>query len=222
MRLILDWFSRNNIKDHPLNFDINAKWFSEALLPTAFLPRSRIDSLGESWTHADGVIGHFTIGGNGKGDLTLISNAQQFIVIEAKIFSKLSSGVTHAKYYDQAARTVACIAKTLHGSEIQPSDMSQIAFLLFAPQSQISAGVFDKHMTYDSIQSKVQKRVAEYEGEKDGWYEKWFKPTFKSIQIITISWENIIEDMTRVDGYYGDQVNEFYQLCLKYNRKVNI
>ena len=33
------------------------KWYSEALLPSAFLARVREDKLAEFWTHADGVIG---------------------------------------------------------------------------------------------------------------------------------------------------------------------
>lgn len=222
LRLILDWFSRNSIDNHPLNFNTDAIWYSEALLPSAFLnpPKLKPDPLAESYTHADGVIGHFKIGNAGKGDLSLNKSAKQFIVIEAKIFSNLSPGVTNAKYYDQAARSVACIAETLHRVGVRPYDMLHIGFFLFAPQTQISAGVFDTYMTYDSIKTKVQKRVAEYKGEKDKWYEKWFKPTFESIQIITISWEHIIEDMTKAESSFGNQINEFYQLCLKYNSKI--
>ena len=52
LRIILDWFSIHELEDHPLAFSDSAKWFSEGLLPSAFLPRSRQDPLGESWTHA--------------------------------------------------------------------------------------------------------------------------------------------------------------------------
>ena len=31
LRLILDWFSKNDLEAHPLQFQINAIWFSEAL-----------------------------------------------------------------------------------------------------------------------------------------------------------------------------------------------
>jgi hypothetical protein len=59
LRIFLDWFSTHRVDKHPLSFSEGARWFSEALLLSAFLPRSREDPLGESRTHADGVIGHF-------------------------------------------------------------------------------------------------------------------------------------------------------------------
>jgi hypothetical protein len=34
-------------------------------MASAFLPQSRGDKLGENYTHADGVIGHFSIGDSG-------------------------------------------------------------------------------------------------------------------------------------------------------------
>ena len=58
LRIILDWFPKNKVPRHPLNFPENGSWFSEALLPSAFLPRARGNKFAESWTHADGVIGH--------------------------------------------------------------------------------------------------------------------------------------------------------------------
>jgi hypothetical protein len=71
LRIFLDWFSGQKIQKHPFAFLDEAKWYSEAFLPSAFLPRSRKDPLGELWTHADGAIGHFNIGNAGRGDLTL-------------------------------------------------------------------------------------------------------------------------------------------------------
>ena len=113
LRLVLDWFSRHSVQDHPLTFAAGSRWFSEALLPSPFPARYRGDKLAENWTHADGVVGHFQIGKKGRTDLKLLPGATQFIVLEAKIFSSLSPGVTHASYYDQAARTVACMAEVL-------------------------------------------------------------------------------------------------------------
>lgn len=183
LRLLLDWFSGQDISEYPLSFPGNGKWFSEALLPTAFLPRFRKDPLGESWTHADGVIGHFNIGNTGKGDLSLSKDATHFVVLEAKMFSKLSSGVTHAKYFDQAARNVSCIAETLYRANVWPSKLSRLSFHVFAPQSEIDRGVFDKQMSEESIRAKVERRVAEYEGEKDHWFKEWFQPTVQHVDI---------------------------------------
>lgn len=111
LRLVLDWFSRTPDCNYELRFLDGSGWYSEALLPSAFLSRKRGDVLAESWTHADGVVGHFSIGENGAGDLSLKDGATQFVVVEAKMFSKLSAGVTNARYFNQAARNVACIAE---------------------------------------------------------------------------------------------------------------
>jgi len=132
LRLVLDWFSRNPDVDHDLKFGESSGWYSEALLPSAFLPRNRGDKLAESWTHADGVIGHFSIGENGAGDLSLKENAKELVVTEAKMFSKLSNGVTNAKYFDQAARNVACIAELAKRASIAPFSFDNIAFYVIA------------------------------------------------------------------------------------------
>src|SRR4051812_23173911 len=91
LRVVLDWFSRQPPSSHPLGFHPGARWYTEALLPSQFRARKRGDDLAEARTHADGVIGHFSIGDSGKGDLMLLPDAQQFVVVEAKLFSGLSS-----------------------------------------------------------------------------------------------------------------------------------
>ena len=41
LRLLLDWASAAAPADHPFRFQSEAIWYSEALLPSAFLARSR-------------------------------------------------------------------------------------------------------------------------------------------------------------------------------------
>ena len=74
LRLVLDWFDRNRqAEQHELGFEPGATWYSEALLPSRFLPLVRGDSLAESFTHADGVIGHFRVQSGDRGDAALIA-----------------------------------------------------------------------------------------------------------------------------------------------------
>ena len=134
LRLIVDWFSKSGILDHPLSFPDDGHWFSEARLPSAFLPRFRGDPLAESHTNADGVIGHFTIGTTGKTDLELTPKSTHFVVLEAKLYSGLSKGVTNAKYYDQAARSVATIAEILSRANRKPTSLSYVGFFVLAPK----------------------------------------------------------------------------------------
>ena len=102
LRLILDWAQQHARGNHPLTFLPDARWYSEALLPPPFLARRRGDRLAESWTNADGVVGHFNIGGMSKGGLTLRDGGTQLVVVEAKMSSNLSSGTKNAPGHPRA------------------------------------------------------------------------------------------------------------------------
>ncbi len=218
LRLVLDWFSTHNIPDYPITFPEDARWFSEAQLPSAFLAKDLGDPLAESWAHADGVIGHFKIGNKGKTDLSLLSYATHFVVCEAKLFSRLASGVKNAKYFDQAARNVACIAEVLKRAKRCPSDLSHLGFSVLAPCSQITQGVFINEMGRDSICSKVEQRVREYKGTQDLWYSEWFQPTLQKIDVRLVSWEEIIAKIEEHDSASAHSIRMFYERCIKFNR----
>jgi hypothetical protein len=217
LRLIVDWFSSSGITDHPLSFSKDGHWFSEARLPSAFLPRFRGDPLAESHTNADGVIGHFMIGSTGKTDLALTQDATDFVVLEAKLYSGLSKGVKHAKYYDQAARNVACMAEILSRADRKSNTFSQLGFYVLAPKDQIKSRTFSSHLDKKSINSKVNRRVSSYEGEQDEWFKNWFMPTLEVIDIQSISWEAILDIINENDSKIGDSLNEYYAQCLTFN-----
>jgi hypothetical protein len=217
LRLTLDWFSSNKVPNHPLNFHKRSRWFSEALLPSTFQSRYRGDQLAENRTHADGVVGHFSIGEKGKADLSLTHEATQLLVLEAKMFSSLSSGVTNAKYFDQAARNVACIAEVFHRAKLPPRPSLQIGFYVLAPNSQIEQGKFSKEMERSSIEQKVEQRVQEYGGDKDDWYSEWFQPIFQLMEIQVISWEKLILSIAEHEPETADRFDEFYRHCIEFN-----
>ena len=217
LRLLLDWFSTNSIPNHPFTMSKGDHWYSEALLPSAFLARHKGDKLAESRTHADGAIGHIQIGQEGRADLGLLPNAEHFIVIEAKMFSSLSSGVTNARYYDQAARNVACIAETLRRGDRRPEEFRRLGFYLVAPRTQLDKGDF-KEVSRGSIQEKVARRVSAYAGEKDQWHSDWFLPTIEVMEIGKISWEETMRTVRVIDKVFAHSMKEFYGKCLEFNR----
>ena len=210
LRLVLDWAQRHASGNHPLVFLRDARWYSEALLPPPFLARWRGDKLAETWTNADGAIGHFDIGEIGKGDLALRNGATQLVVVEAKMFSKLSSGTTNAPGYDQAARTVACLAETLKRAGIEPRKMERLAFLVAAPLKQVDKGIFRDIVTRASIRTRVQHRVDAYQGERDEWFDRWFIPTLDALDLGVLTWEELIAGL---DPSY----QAFYDLCVQHN-----
>ena len=218
LRLVLDWFSREADKTHPLQFVSGARWFSEALLPSQFFARSQKDQLAEGWTHADGVIGHFGFSGS-TAEVRLADDATQMTVTEAKLFAKLSPGVSHAGYFDQAARNVACLAEVLHRTGRRPYQFTALGFLVLAPAERIDAGVFEKKMTKQSIRDKVCRRVSEYgDPAKDRWLLEWFLPTLTKARVECLSWESIIHHVNSLDSRFGADLSEFYNLCLQFNR----
>jgi hypothetical protein len=218
LRVVIDWFETHGGDRYPMSLATGARWFSEAWLPSAFLPRYRGDHLGESRTHADAAIGHFRIGDPGISGLTLDLDARQFVLLEAKLFNRLSSGVKNASYFDQAARSVACMAEVLRRSGRTPDQMDDLAFLILAPQARIDDGVFARQTASESILDKTRKRVEPYNGERDAWLLDWFEPTLDRLEIRCLAWEEVIETIAFHDPVMGQAIDAFYGRCLNFNR----
>ena len=215
LRLILDWFDRNRDLPHLLSFLPEARWYSEALLPSTFLPKVRGDNRAESFTHADGVIGHFTIAPGVRGDAKLTTDARQFLVAEAKLGSSLSAGTKNAPSYDQAARNVACMAYMIGLSPIKLDRLDCLAFYVLAPQRQIDAGLFGNLVTKESILKKVQARVDQYQGTWDLWFKEIFQPVLDRIEVGILSWESILDSLPV--NAETSEIREFYTRCLQFN-----
>ncbi len=224
LRLVLDWFSQHESAGHRLSFANGARWYSEILLPSPFQPRFRSDPLSENYTHADGAVGHFTIGKQGKGDMNLSQNAKQLVIIEAKMFGRLSKGVTNFKNYDQAARNVACIAQVIEQGQVDISKMDSIGFLVIAPSTQLeNEATFTNFLSKTSIKNKVRNRVNSYRGElaepqKIEWHKNHFLPLIEKINIDALSWEQVVEHIKSIDDDYGLQLEDFYEKCLDFNQ----
>jgi len=217
VKLMLREASNLPDSEFPIGFLPESSWFSEALLPSAFGARYQGDPLGESRTNADGVVGHIAIGRQAKADLELDKPVTQFTVVEAKIGSPLSAGTSNARYFDQAARNVACMAEVIARSGASLLDISRLDFVVLAPQSSIEKGTFAKEISPSSIRSKVERRVAEYEGQLDDWYEDTFNPTMDRIKLYSLSWEETIDWIGKRAPDVADDLSRFYGLCLDFS-----
>jgi hypothetical protein len=215
LRLVLDWFAAHPGVRHEFSLLPRARWFSEALLASPFLARWRGDPLAEAYTHADGIIGHFAIRPAESGEATLLLDAQQLVVVEAKLGSALSPGVSNAGHYDQAARTVACMAWMLAAASVSPTDLERLAFYVVAPRSQIETNVFSDLVTKASIRAKVELRVAQYAGRRDEWFCQAFEPLLERVDLDVLSWESILACIERLEP--ETDLAAFYQRCLHFN-----
>jgi hypothetical protein len=216
VKLVLHQASTIHDPDFPIGFLPQSTWFSEALLPSAFEARFRGDPLSESRTNADAVVGHIAVGTQAKADLDLSPAVKQFTVVEAKVGSPLSSGTSNAKYFDQAARNVACMAEVLGRAELDPSGLDRVDFVVLAPRDSISKGTFAEEMTAASIWAKVRKRVSEYDGALDLWFESRFKPLMARVKLHSLSWEEAIEWIAANSPSVRRDLETFYDQCLRF------
>lgn len=218
LRLVLDWFSAHPGIDHDLAFTETDRWYAQGLLPSAFSPRYQADILAEPRAEAGAVIGDVIPGADQNADLSLADKAGRILVIEAELFGRLAPGVRNTHYFNQAARTVACIAELVRRSQIPPPSFDAIGFFLLAPATQIHEGHFAQYMSPGRILDIVKRRVAEYQDpEKDRWLAGWFMPTLENIRVREIAWEEIINLISERDPSFGEQMETFYKKCLEYN-----
>jgi len=212
LRLVLDRFDRDRTLSHQLSFLPEARWYSEALLPSRFLAQHRGDERAESFTHADGVVGHFSIAPGERGEASLLPQPKQFVVTEAKLASTLSAGTKNAREYDQAARNVACMAQMLTGVDL--TTVKRLGFYVVAPDRQIRAGIFGDLVTKESISRKVAMRAAQYQGQWDTWCAGTFKPVLERIDLSVLSWESILNVLPNDEEAAG--IRDFYSLCQRF------
>lgn len=230
LRLVLDCLQTLNIQGHPLAFLKRSRWFSEALLSSPFRPRIKQDPLGEGFTNADAVIGHFDFRGSTKTGLSLGPDAKQFVVLEAKMFSNLSSGTKNAPLYNQAARNVACMASAIAKSGQTLSSLESVGFFVIAPGLSIR-GQWSTNLEMcldpSSIHSVVRERIAAYSNaqrkedtELREWEKDYFLPLMLRLtdekRIAVLSWETIIDEISAADPSCGLELSQFYNRCLTF------
>ena len=217
LRLVLACFNTHETQGQPMSFHSGATWFSEALLPSPFRARYRGDRRAETRTHADGIIGHIEIGAAGKAGAELLSNARQLVAVEAKIGSSLKGGTRNAPTFDQAARTVACIAEVLSRAGRRPDQMNSLAFLVAAPLANLDKGAIAAKLEKSSIEAAVRSRARTFSPELDHWLEEWYLPTLERITIMALPWERLLTEIQAMDQESGRELDHFYQKCLRYN-----
>jgi hypothetical protein len=150
LRLALDLFASIDPKGgrQPLTVPLGCRWYSEALLPSAFLPECQRNSMEESLTHADAFIDHFDIGKGAKLDQILFPDVRHYVAIEVKMKSKLSAIVKKAAYWNYTGHDEASIPKVLKRTVRQVKEFKAFGFYILS--SQINLGLFDEYLTESS------------------------------------------------------------------------
>jgi len=225
-----DWMLRLLLYHHhegagcfPFSSDPDSRWYFEAKLLTPFSARQRGDPLSENRARVSGAYGHLKIRKGSRASLLLEEEASKFIVLEAKMFGALTSGIKSMPDYDQAARAVACIATTIESSGVSVRNLKDLGFYIVAPREQILKGVFSDSLKSLSVLGKVEARIEAYRKDREAydrletWMDDYFKPVLDKVQLRSISWEETIEKMVVISPEKA-AIREFYEKCLDYNR----
>lgn len=230
LRLVLDALQHRQPLQLPLNFEPGARWCSEAQLTSPFGSRHKADLLSEGLTRADGVIGQFAFRAETQTGFQLASEATQFIVIEAKMFSNLSSGTKNAPGYNQAARNVACMAQEIARAGRAPESFSSVGFFVMAPiPTKRRAGFSNLEAFLDpaQIRTAISRRIKAYEeasraeaASLRAWEARYFLPLVQCLidrgSLKVVTWEACIDAVASVDGGAGEELSRFYERCLSF------
>lgn len=235
LRLVLDAFESLEISSHPLSFEPGSRWFSEARLESPFRPRTRGDALGEGFTNADGVIANTEFRETTRAGLKLSADAKQFVVVEAKMFSNLSSGTKNAQTFDQAARNIACMAEALAKAGLRPDRMASLGFYVVAPKAELRTGWgsnLEMLTNPESVLNAARQRISSYEELGRGEYpelRQWeadhFLPLVEHLEtrsgIAVLSWEECISTIADANAERGQELSRFYERCLEFSPSIS-
>jgi hypothetical protein len=233
LRVCLDWYSQqeNTSEQKLFTFTPTSIWASEAMLSSPFKRRIKSgDKLAEGTTNADGVLGDLVLSKNSKWDLSLQNKPEIFYILEAKMNSKLASGVSNVDNYNQSTRNIACMIRLLINENISLDSNIDLGFYVLAPNSKSS--IFEEPLSLNFIKKELENRLFKYEEFanlssilwKENDYNEFlsFKNTYKmwieKIDVKFISWETIIDDIKLSDTLYAVQLENYYKRCLEENK----
>ncbi len=208
----------SNIPDILLPLDNEVRFFSEGQMETKFTKGNLGPGPNEQRTNADGIFGHISIADKTVAGIKLKEDATQFVVVEAKMGSKLSKGTTKAKYWDQASRIIACIARHMEITDRTPESFRKLGFVILAPESNINKGYFDTALNRDRLRDTIKRRCVEYNNAISlDWFDNWVEPLMDVIRLELISWESAILIVSILDPNKYPILQQFYNLCKRYN-----
>jgi hypothetical protein len=210
-RLLVYYSVQENLTMREIPFGDLHNWTSEGLISSPFVFANKFR---EGYTHADMVLGDFSINYAERGEISVHSDAKLFGIIEAKMGSPLSSGTKHAPNYNQASRNIACIAYNTRGTHIPTF------FGVVAPASTLIKHQVEEKLSRSFYVREIEERFKMYEDENpiQEFKEEVYRRTL-AIRTFMLSYEEWIKSFEGKKCY--DELAGFYEQCLKWNRLRN-
>ncbi|WP_026706664.1 hypothetical protein [Flavobacterium frigidarium] len=214
-RLLVHYSKQQNIKLKEIDFEKIDNWTSEALLSSPFIKAAKIR---EGYTHTDIALGDFKVNykqnGVGSGKIIINDLAKVFGVIEAKMGSPLSSFTSNAKNYNQATRTITCIAEN--------TKLNCFTFFyVVLPECKVDKrnkkGITIRDLVKpENIKFQIEKRILDHNESND--VKLIERDVFDKVDkciVGIITYEEWIELFSDVN--IKSTLNDFYSKCKKWN-----
>lgn len=210
-RLLVEISTEAKIRLHNIDFGNINHWYSEGLLSSPFLARSRNDTLAEGYTHADMALGDFIVDAANRGDISVKETDGIFGVIEAKMGSKLSAGTKNAPNYNQASRNLACIAFNTRSTK------HNIFFTVVAPERKIEEHNIRQDVDLQVMLVQIGNRFDSYDASSKVYALKEnVLNRAKTCTCSVISYESWIDELSSHSAY--SSLVEFKERCYRFNR----
>jgi hypothetical protein len=174
----------------------------------------------EGFTKLDAVLGDFQMRPGRKAGIELIKDGLDLVVLEAKLGSTLSEGVTNADYWDQGVRSVLCMTHMSIRAGWDKRPNTACTFFVVAPAQMITAGAFTDELDKSNMVAKIERRINDYseserhrfETSKRDWLDFINSPRLTAN---TLSWEELIDEVTKSnpESQFSQALLSFYEEC---------
>ena len=213
LKLMLARLLENDLEEGGLDVDINnirsaAKrgWMSEGRLSAAFTH--------EQCTHADAVLGDVEVSTTSQWGVELKKGAEQFVVVEAKLGSKLSKGVTNSKEFNQAARNVACMMLALHKLSGDISAKPPACFYVIMPECDENGNKDTQQKLDDAKKTIITEKNKNHELHVS--LLPHAQEILAKVSVKALTWEEMFVKLNQ-DDEKTEKLWEFYNKSLEAN-----
>jgi len=218
--LLMHYSVIENIPFSTIGIDIdgnfaNNNWTSEGLISSPFITAK---AKREGYTHPDIAIGDFKVDYSVSGKLNVNEDAKLFGIIEAKMKSPLSNRTSNVKDFNQASRSVACIANNTKNDCV--TFFYVVLPITYLNKEKRDGTTIIGIVNHDSILEQIKVRVKTHNNanESDFLNDELLERARKC-KIGLISYEQWILAFKDKECY--NELNDFYVKCLKYNKIPN-
>lgn len=189
-----------------LPFPAETKVYSEGQLYSPFAPRQSADKLAEAHTHADGIVGDFSISAT-KSGIEVNADCRYLAVFEAKLYSPIAGGSSNAPGYDQISRTVGYVINSLLRAEC-PGPYSAHVVVLYPAEH---AGTNSARYSKSYLEHQITARLQGFGLPTPAAFARDRRATLEAVQLSFVTWEEALAEIG------NDRLEQIYQHYRRFN-----